>query len=113
MSESKNSKREQIPAEFTQPETFRVAPITAYGSFENYLEDTEDFYGACEEAFLASDVKAADFPETCEKWADAARTMIMAAAALSGCIPPVSRAKPGRWRSSSAAKRTAGSGTRT
>ena len=52
--------------ELTQPE-FRVAPITAYGSFDNYLEDTEKFYGACEEAFLASDVRAADFPETCEK----------------------------------------------
>ena len=69
--------------ELTQPE-FRVAPITAYGSFDNYLEDTEKFYGECEEAFLASDVRAADFPETCEKWAAAARTMIMAAGALFG-----------------------------
>ena len=84
MSGKNNGNSDNVPAELKQPETFRVAPITAYGSFDNYLEDTENFYNACEQAFLASDVKAAEFPETCEKWADAARTMIMAAAALFG-----------------------------
>ncbi len=78
---------EKIPAALKKPAAFRVAPITDFGSFENYLEDTESLYTECEEAFAASDVKSGDFPKICEKWAVTARTMIMAASALFGKYP--------------------------
>ena len=82
MSDTKNS--EKIPAEFKKPADFRIAPIRVFGSFEDYLADTEKLYGEAKEEYLASDVRAKDFPETCKSWEKVSRTMIMAAAALFG-----------------------------
>ena len=65
----------------------RIAPITEYGSFDEYLVMTGELYAECEEEFKASDVQSDEFPEICEKWAAAARTLIQAACALFGRTP--------------------------
>ncbi len=78
---------ERIPAGLKKPAGFRVSPITAFGSFEDYIRTAEEIYAGCEDAFLASDVSAEDFPKVCEKWAVSARTLIMAAGALFGKYP--------------------------
>ena len=76
-----------VPAEFKKPDTFRVAPITVYGSFNDYLADTQKIYDENEEEFLGSDVADAGLPEKSDRWAKAARTLIMGACALFGKYP--------------------------
>ena len=75
---------EKVPAVLKKPAAFRIAPITAFGSFEDYLADVEELYNHCEETFRTADVRAEDFPKICENWAVSARAMIMAAGALFG-----------------------------
>ena len=84
MSGKKKKKAKSVPAGMKQPETFRVRPVNVHGSFENYLEDAEKISAECKEEYLASDVRAKDFPAVCDRWAAAIRAEIMAAAALFG-----------------------------
>ena len=77
-----NTSTKTVPAEFKKPETFRVAPISEYGCFEDYLADTEKLYEERREAFLAGDVNSDTLPELSDSFADASRLFIMAAAAL-------------------------------
>ena len=79
---NKTASKQTIPAEFKKPETFRVAPISEYGCFEDYLADTEKLYEEKREAFLAGDVNSDTLPELSDSFADASRLFIMAAAAL-------------------------------
>ena len=83
----RNEQSEKIPDELTKASSFRIAPVTALGSFEDYVEDMEALCAGCEEEFLAADVRSDDFPKTCEKWAAASRALIMAAGALFGKYP--------------------------
>ena len=78
---------EKVPAGLKKPVSFRMAPVTDFGSFEDYLKTAGEIYAECEEDFMAADVSEESFPKVCEKWAAASRTMIMAAGALFGRFP--------------------------
>ncbi len=82
-----DSKPEKTPAEFKKAETFRVAPISEYDSFSQYLGDAEKIYAKLRSAFMDADVSSDTFPEKAEAWAKASQQLIEASAALYNKYP--------------------------